>query len=218
MDQFRYLVIAAALVVAGCDNAPPAPEPQSEAPAAEAPAPAEAEAPATPAEAPAAEPQPQSTAGDTTTVTNDACLAAVKAETNESDVTVASNEFSEANTIVMLGVGANRAPWKCLVANDGTVQEITFTGDDSAGVPEQVQDEQPAASSSDVTQAAIDACLEAVQAQTNEPNQGVLSTEFSEANSLVMVGVGDEQAPWKCLVSNDGVVAEVSFDGDEGEL
>ncbi|MEQ8695999.1 MAG: hypothetical protein RLT05_05490 [Bauldia litoralis] len=230
MDHFRYLVIAAALFVAGCDNAPPAQDAQPEPPAAEAPAPAEAEAPATeeaaaPSEAPAAEPEPQATAADTTTVTNDACLAAAKAETNESDVTVVSNDFSEANTIVMLGVGANRAPWKCLVSNDGNVEEISFQGNDGDGVPMEGADADDgggamagAPGGSDVSQAAIDACLEAVQAQTNEPNQGVLSTEFSEANSLVMVGVGEQQAPWKCLVSNDGVVAEVSFDGDEGAL
>ena len=33
-----------------------------------------------------------------------------------------------------VGVGANRAPWRCLVSNDGVVQEVMFTGDDSAGV------------------------------------------------------------------------------------
>ena len=79
-------------------------------------------------------------------------------------------------------------------------------------------EEQPAASSSTVSQAAIDACLAAVTAQTSGGDLDVLSTEFSEANSVVMIGVGPERAPWKCLVSNDGQVAEMSFAGDEGKL
>ena len=60
------------------------------------------------------------------------------------------------------------------------------------------------------------ACLRAVQAETSN-SVTVMSSEFSEANTLVMVGVGPERAPWRCLVSG-GVVAEVSFTGSEGNL
>jgi hypothetical protein len=67
--------------------APAATENKAAEPAAKAPAPA-AKAPEAPAKAPA------STAKDTETLTNDACLAAVAKETNESDVAVLSNEFS----------------------------------------------------------------------------------------------------------------------------
>ncbi len=62
------------------------------------------------------------------------------------------------------------------------------------------------------------ACLAAVSNETNNGEVSVLSSEFSEANSLVMIGVGADAAPWRCLVSNDGVVAEVSFAGSEGFL
>lgn len=58
------------------------------------------------------------------------------------------------------------------------------------------------------------ACLSAVAAQTSN-TVSILSSDFSEANTIVMVGVGPERAPWKCLVSN-GRVAEVSFAGSEG--
>jgi len=44
-----------------------------------------------------------------------------------------------------------------------------------------------------------------------------LSVEESEANTLVMVGVGPNRAPWKCL-SKNGAVAEVSSMTDEGNL
>lgn len=52
-----------------------------------------------------------------------ACLSAVARETGNS-VSVMSSEFSQANTIVMVGVGAQRAPWKCLVSG-GKVAEVT---------------------------------------------------------------------------------------------
>lgn len=64
-----------------------------------------------------------------------ACMAAVNEQVGGSqDLTVLSSEFSEANSLVMVGVGPNRAPWRCLASNDGTVQEVYFTGSDSAGV------------------------------------------------------------------------------------
>ena len=166
----------------------------------------------------APEPVSQETPKDTETITNDACLAAVKKETGESNVVVLMNEFSEANTLVQIGVGPSRAPWKCLVSNDGNVAEVSFMGTDGDSVVEPAQSEAPAVTSSSVSQAAIDACLKAVKAQTNESDLEVMSTEFSEANSLVMIGVGPQRAPWKCLVSNDGQGAEVSFAGDEGKL
>lgn len=75
-----------------------------------------------------------------------------------------------------------------------------------------------AAASGDENPGAINerACLNAVAAETGN-TVTVLSTEFSEANTLVMVGVGPQLAPWRCLVSN-GIVAEIMFDGDEGRL
>lgn len=52
------------------------------------------------------------------------------------------------------------------------------------------------------------ACLRAVTQQSNNPDVVLLSEEYSEANTLVMVGVGPNKAPWKCL-SKRGRVAEV---------
>jgi hypothetical protein len=66
------------------------------------------------------------------TAQEQACLAAVSNETNNGDVAVLSSEFSEANTSVMIGVGANRAPWRCLVSNDGVVAEVMSMTDEGA--------------------------------------------------------------------------------------
>lgn len=60
------------------------------------------------------------------------------------------------------------------------------------------------------------ACLRAVDARTDGAVR-VLSSKYSEANTLVVIGVGPDNAPWRCLV-NDGVVAEIMFAGSEGAL
>lgn len=65
-------------------------------------------------------------------ITVTACLAAVQNETSNSELTVLGKDYSEANSAVMIGVGPDRAPWRCLVSNDGVVAEVTFTGDDGA--------------------------------------------------------------------------------------
>ena len=60
------------------------------------------------------------------------------------------------------------------------------------------------------------ACMNAVRQQTGN-TVVVTSSEFSQANTLVMIGVGPQQAPWRCLVSG-GVVQEVMSMADEGSL
>ena len=69
--------------------------------------------------------------------------------------------------------------------------------------------------SADVTQTAINACRNAVDAQTDGAVQ-VVGTEFSQAASVVYMRVGPQGAPWRCLTSNDGQVSEVMFVGSEG--
>jgi hypothetical protein len=61
------------------------------------------------------------------------------------------------------------------------------------------------------------ACLAAVSNSTNNGDVTILRTETSEANNMVVVGVGAQRAPWRCLVK-DGVVAEVMSMTNEGSL
>ena len=62
------------------------------------------------------------------------------------------------------------------------------------------------------------ACLAAVSNTTNNGEVTVLENIYSEANSQVTIGVGLDRAPWRCLVSNDGVVADVMSLTNEGTL
>lgn len=47
-------------------------------------------------------------------------------------VRVVGTEFSQANSAVYMRVGANGAPWRCLVSNDGRGAELMFLGSEGA--------------------------------------------------------------------------------------
>lgn len=59
------------------------------------------------------------------------CLAAVSKETNNGDVKVLDATSSEANNAVIVGVGADRAKWQCLV-KDGKVAGVMSMTDEGA--------------------------------------------------------------------------------------
>ena len=69
-----------------------------------------------------------------------------------------------------------------------------------------------------VPQVARDACLREVRRTTNTSDLTIISMEYSEANSEVKIGVGPNRAPWRCLVSSSGVVAQVMSLTNEGAL
>ncbi len=47
-------------------------------------------------------------------------------------VRVVGSEFSEANSAVYMRVGANGAPWRCLVSEDGSNPTVMFMGSEGA--------------------------------------------------------------------------------------
>ncbi|MCV2868471.1 hypothetical protein OEW28_07500 [Defluviimonas sp. WL0002] len=49
-----------------------------------------------------------------------ACLRAVTVETNNPDVVLLSSSYSEAGTEVIVGVGPDRARWRCIGFADGS--------------------------------------------------------------------------------------------------
>lgn len=71
---------------------------------------------------------------------------------------------------------------------------------------------------SSVPSAAEQACLRDVTATTSNPDVVLLGSEFSEAGTLVRVGVGPDQAPWQCIAYSDGTTDGISFMGSEGAL
>lgn len=68
---------------------------------------------------------------------------------------------------------------------------------------------------SDVTQAAINSCRSALVAQT-DGSVIVVGGETSEAATAIYMRVGENGAPWRCLVSRDGSNPSLMFMGSEG--
>ena len=67
-----------------------------------------------------------------TQVAIDACRAALAQEAPNTAIEVTGSEFSQANSVVYMALGPQRAPWRCLVSNGGQVSEIMFMGSEGA--------------------------------------------------------------------------------------
>ncbi len=59
-----------------------------------------------------------------------ACLRDVTATTNNGDVELISESFSQAGTEVIVGVGPDRAQWRCIGYADGTTAGIESLTDE----------------------------------------------------------------------------------------
>jgi hypothetical protein len=104
------------------------------------------------------------------------------------------------------------------ISKDSSGLQMFYTGKGGANGVCQVTASASSAGSSSAPAAGTpskdeQACLAATSRQTNNGDVAVLSTETSEANNTVYVGVGPQRAQWKCLVK-DGKVAEVSSMGN----
>ena len=51
-------------------------------------------------------------------------------------------------------------------------------------------------------------CMAAVTRTTGNNETSIISSEFSEAGTRVVVGVGDNQAPWECVAYTDGTTTQ----------
>lgn len=57
-------------------------------------------------------------------------------------------------------------------------------------------------------------CYNVVNSQT-AGEVTVLSNETTETGRVVMLAVADREAPWRCLVDNDGTISEVGFGAEK---
>ena len=83
---------------------------------------------------------------------------------------------------------------------------------------ESVGSVSPAGSADSPSLFANAACLDAVRTETGNPDVVVLESLFSEAGTLVTVGVGSDAVPWECLSSNNGIVESINYVGGEEGL
>ena len=66
------------------------------------------------------------------TAAEQACLRDVTRETNNADVVLLSSSFAEAGTEVIVGVGPQRARWRCIAYRDGSTADIMSVTDEGA--------------------------------------------------------------------------------------
>ncbi len=89
---------------------------------------------------------------------------------------------------------------------------------EGSGQAAQMPATPPAATTGGAPTAAEQACLRDVTAVTNNPDVVLLGSEFSEAGTMVRVGVGPDQAPWQCIAYRDGTTDGIMSLTDEGSL
>ena len=65
------------------------------------------------------------------------------------------------------------------------------------------------------TRAAERACVKAVAQKTNNTNVRALSSQFSQAGTRVIVGVGPQRARWQCIAYRNGTTAGIQFLGSD---
>ena len=78
--------------------------------------------------------------------------------------------------------------------------------------------EETSAPSAAMPNAAEQACLRDVTRETNNPEVVLLGSEFSEAGTMVRVGVGPNRAPWQCVAYRDGTTDGIMSLTNEGTL
>jgi len=153
-------------------------------------------------------------AGISQTQGEQACRVALAEFHSTDDVQIVSSEpYQGGGRFVRGSVIANfetgkRELWQCVAYGDGSTGELSYLGDDP----------NAAGSGSDPEVAAQDACRSAVGRETGNPNTSILGSDFSEAGTRVIVGVGPQQAPWQCFAYSDGSTGNITFLGNEGTL
>ncbi len=147
-----------------------------------------------------------------------ACLAALREFHGVDDVVIRSSEpvqgggvFTRGSVLANFETG-KRELWQCVAYADGSTGEISYLADDPAATG------GAAGGGADPEIAGQDACLRDVRAETGNPNVSILGSSFSEAGTEVIVGVGPQQAPWRCIAYRDGTTAGITFIGNEGTL
>jgi hypothetical protein len=133
------------------------------------------------------------------------------------DVRIVSSEpyqgggrFVRGSVIANFDTGA-RELWQCIAYPDGTTGELAYLTDDPDATGSGAS---ATARGADPEVAAQDACRSAVSRETGNANVSILGSDFSEAGTRVVVGVGPQQAPWQCFAYSDGTTDRIMFLGE----
>lgn len=91
---------------------------------------------------------------------------------------------------------------------------------DTSDTPVMTEATTIAPTPADQVSPAYKACQSAIAAKTGRgvADVAIFDYLYSEAGTQVQATVAGADAPWRCLSSNSGVVAEVMYTGSEGAL
>ncbi len=87
-----------------------------------------------------------------------------------------------------------------------------------AGCVEDKGSTSPRPAGNSVEQQARVNCMAAVTRETGNRETSIISSEFSEAGTRVIVGVGSNRAPWECIAYTDGSTTRPTSLSNEGFL
>lgn len=144
------------------------------------------------------------------------CPTGITVNSNGSGTIKINGKKATVKTLSATAWTAKRSGVTIDIGNDASGLQLFYTAKGGANGICQVTSSSPAASSAapaGTPSKDEQACLAATSRETNNGDVMVLSTETSEANNTVYVGVGEQRAKWKCLVKN-GKVAEVESMGN----
>jgi len=112
---------------------------------------------------------------------------------------VVRSEFSQANSEVI--VNADGEHWRCLVSNDGHVEEVTKQGGHHA------------AATSGSSSNAESACMSAVNRNYGGKVRSlkVTATEPHPDKGRTAFFISADGEHWRCVASNDGVVQDLKI-------
>lgn len=114
--------------------------------------------------------------------------------------------FAACSAILLAGCvqdsGKGMAPGTASMTANVTPTPAPIAGSGSAGTPSPAEQ----------------GCLRDVTRTTNNPDVVLLSSEFSQAGTQVIVGVGPQRARWSCIGYSDGSTAEIISLTNEGSL
>ncbi len=87
-----------------------------------------------------------------------------------------------------------------------------------SGCIEDTGSTSPRPAGNSVEQQARVNCMAAVTRETGNRETSIISSEFSEAGTRVVVGVGSNRAPWECVAYTDGSTTRPMSLTNEGFL
>ncbi len=130
------------------------------------------------------------------------CMTAVMMQANTADVQLLGSRPVDVGTLVRVGVGEDRTPWRCVSFVDGTTGDIAPIGQGGQNIAQ-------GNAASDGNSFDELSCRTSVMQRANTADVTVLGSRQTDNGVLVRLGVGPDRTPWRCRSFSDGSVGDI---------